>query len=101
MKSSYVSHSKFLQECEQAIKSNLNALKNGQLVQFNLKSGGYAGRVTATISDRDIRFFVTEGTAGRFPARIRTVATALNKCSCFGVFDISHVDGNVTVRRVK
>ena len=101
MKASYVSHSIFLQECEQAIKTNLIALKNGRLVQFNLKPGGYAGRVTATISDQDAKSFVTEDTIDRFPVRIRVVATALYKCSCFGVFDISHVDGNITVRHIK
>ena len=96
----YSKRSSFLAPCEEAITRNRGDLESGLPVQVHLGSGGYNGRVLVTISSDDNMMFATNWVSSdptRFPVRIKSAATALYKCSCFGRFEITHNDGIVRI----
>jgi hypothetical protein len=96
----YVRRSRFLNDCENAIRRGGAA--EVELVQFMLDKGGYAGHITVTIPDGDSGSFGTDWKASdptRFPARIKAAATALFNCGCRGRYEVIHKNGTLEIRR--
>ena len=97
----YVTRSQFLDACEAAIRGHRAELDAGGVVNVELGSGGYVGRVVVTIRSQDRASFGTDwehSDSTRFPARIKAAATALLNCGCEGRFQIAHSDGSLAIR---
>jgi hypothetical protein len=98
----FATRSRFLADCEAAIRGNRAKLEAGGTLRVELEEGGYAGRVIVTIRRGD-RTFGTDWEGAdktRFPVRIKAAATALNNCGCVGRFQVVHADGSLEVTRV-
>ena len=99
----YSSRSQFLSAFETAITEQRAGLESGRVVHVDLGGGGYDGSVNATIRASDHGFFGADcelKDPTRFPARIRAAATALKNCECHGLFEISHFNGSIAIRRI-
>jgi hypothetical protein len=97
----YARRSKFLDQCEAAIREHRAELDAHHPLQVNLHhAGGYEGRVIVTIHPSNHTSFATDwehADPTRFPARIKAGATALQNCGCKGRFELSHRDGSLTI----
>jgi hypothetical protein len=99
----YASRSRFLADCEAAIRGSRDDLSQGTVVRISLESGGYQGNVVVDIRAGDPQSFGTDWTGNdpsRFPARIKAVATALFNCGCCGRYRVSHEDGIIQLERL-
>jgi len=97
----FAKRSKFLDDCEAAIKSRRSDLDRGKAVRVDLGEGGYEANIVVEISRGDRDSFGTDWKSvdpTRFPARLKAAATALRNCGCFGSFNLSHVDGTLIIR---
>lgn len=97
----YVERSKFLELCESALVQQADRLSKGHFVNVELPAGGYPGKVLVTVKDDGGSFFYSDWSGtdpSRFPARVRAAATALKACRCFGSYEVSHVDGYLSIR---
>lgn len=93
--------SQFLEPCEQEIRRHRMEIDAGHDIHVGMKHGGYRGRVTVTIKPDDRKYFLADWAhkdTKRFPARIRAAATALFNCQCEGMFEISYLDGSLSIR---
>lgn len=84
-----------------AIRRHQAGLGAGEEVHVSLGPGGYHGNIIVTIRDSDPYYFGTDWESSdptRFPVRIKAAATALRNCACHGQFEISHLDGALTIR---
>lgn len=94
----YVKSSRFLGAIENAIRSWRE--DEGNSLDITLDRAGYAGHVVVTI--RDGSSFDTDWRgkdSTRFPARIKAAATALFRCGFRGLYEISHKNGLLKIRR--
>jgi hypothetical protein len=99
----YSTRSQFLSACETAIREQRAGLDVGRIVRVDLGGGGYNGSINATICPNEQGFFGADcelKDPTRFPARIRAAATALKNCECHGQFEILHLDGSITIRKI-
>jgi hypothetical protein len=99
----YATRSKFLDSCEAAIRRHRARLDAGDVVEVHLveEKPRYAGRVLVTIRPGDRAAFGTDwnrADPSRFPARIKAAANGLLNCCCQGRFEVSHLDGLLTIR---
>lgn len=103
MRIPYVTRSSFLESCRDAIRKNLPR-QVGQQVKVTFdKKGGYRDTVRLSVESDMPNDFGSdwEGTdPTRFPVRIRAAATALRDEHCVGDFEITHLDGVLTVARL-
>jgi hypothetical protein len=102
MEIAFVNRSRFLDDCEHAIRDGRDRLEDGEPVEVALDRGGYSGRAIVTVRAGDSTHFgaLWEGSdPTRFPARIRAAATALLNCGCHGRYEIDHRDGALAIRR--
>lgn len=102
MEIAFVSRSKFLEACEDAIRNARRELDEGGTVAINLDEGGYPGSILVTIRREERDFFQTDWEGNdktRFPARIQAAVTALFNCGCSGQFRVMHTDGNLRISR--
>ena len=98
----FARRSRFLQACEDAIRSGRVALDAGGAVSVQLEEGGYTGRVLVTIRPGDLSSFASDWEGNdvtRFPARLKAAATALLRCQCIGRFLLVHNDGSLEISR--
>lgn len=98
----FATRSRFLTECEAAIRSQRDSLEAGTAVVIELEDGGYSGRVVVTIREGDGSAFGTNWEGAditRFPARIKAASTALLNSGCVGMFLVIHEQGVLTIRR--
>ena len=99
----YPTRSKFIEACEAAIRHQSAALETGETVRVGLLEGGYHGQIVVTIDPDERTGFGTDWEGvdpTRFPARIRAAAAALRNCRIRGQFEVSHLDGSMTIRAV-
>jgi hypothetical protein len=99
----YSTRSKFLNACEAAIRESGAELRTGGIVHVHVEEGGYDGRVIGDIRTTSRSVFGTDWERTdptRFPARIKAAATALLNCGYEGQFEISHSQGDLTIRAV-
>ena len=99
----YSTRSRFLSTCEIAIREQRAGLDGGGIVRVDFGGGGYNGCIRVTIRPNDHALFGADRELKdptRFPARIRAAATALKNCGCLGLFEISHSDGSISMRKV-
>lgn len=104
MEIAFATRSKFLKVCENVISKNLVELDSGGVVHVGLEEGGYNGRVIVEILPNDRSFFETDWESKdptRFPARIKAAATALKNSGCEGRYEISHLDGSLSIKSVQ
>lgn len=97
----YSKRSKFLHACEIAIRRHQTKLGAGGELHVSLEPGGYHGNILVTIQSNAPFYFVTDWESSdhtRFPVRIKAAATALRNCGCKGQFEITHLDGSLTIR---
>jgi hypothetical protein len=98
----FVTRSRFLEDCEKAIRDDRDRLEDGEPLGVAFDEGGYAGRVAVIIRDGDSGYFGSDWEGSdptRFPARIRAAATALFNCGCRGSYEILHENGALAIRR--
>lgn len=98
----FVNRSRFLAECERAVRDGRDSLYDGRTVVVMLDEGGYSGRVTVAIREADMSHFSAAWGGSdptRFPVRIRAAATALFNCGCFGEYAICHENGTLSIMR--
>jgi hypothetical protein len=101
LKIAFSKRSKFLAACEEALNQQREDLGAGAVVHVALEEGGYDGQVLVTIHCEDRNAFATDWERSdptRFPVRIKAAATALLNCGFEGRFEISHLDGHLTIR---
>jgi hypothetical protein len=99
----YSTRSKFLDACEAAVREKSAELRTGSIVRVHLQEGGYDGRVIVNIWTTSRSAFGTDWERTdrtRFPTRITAAATALLNCHCEGRFEISHSQGDLTIRAI-
>jgi hypothetical protein len=96
--------SSFLQPCEHGIQENRAAFDAGRQIRFILvRRGGYREDDVITIGADDHDHFVADGTypdPTRFGVRAKAAATAIRNLGYRGRFEVTHTDGEVTLRRV-
>jgi hypothetical protein len=95
--------SSFLEPCKEAIQKHRDDLDAGRTVRFSFDSaGGYKRHDTITIDSRDQNYFASDrdyNDPTRFSARLSAAATALRDLGYTGRFELSHDDGEVTIKR--
>jgi DNA-(apurinic or apyrimidinic site) lyase len=104
MKIDYPTRSKFINKCEQLIQENKSLLMEGSVISTQFSPKGYDGIVQVKIENDNSTGFDSnwEGTdQTRFPVRIRAAAYALFKQQCFGIFQITHKKGSLTIQLTK
>lgn len=102
MEIAFAVRSRFLEACENAIRSGRAELDASQTIRVALAEGGYVGRVIITLSPENTTHFMADWKQAdetRFPARIKAAATALQRRGCFGSFEIAHANGLLEIRR--
>jgi hypothetical protein len=92
----FATRSRFLQDCEDAIRRSKIVLKQSGAVCVKFTPRGYDGEVVVTINPDERTAFETDWEGRdptRFPARIKAAATALMNCGFSGQFLITHESG--------
>jgi hypothetical protein len=96
-----VRQSHFLEPCEMAIRRDGAKLASGGVVRIGLGPRGFSGDIRVTIRRGDRSTFGSDfkgADSTWFPARIKAAATALLNCGHRGRFDISHDEGELSIR---
>jgi len=78
----FPSRSEFLEPVHSGLMAMESDLRNGRLIEIQLKRGGYVGSWTIVLRREDQVGFDVEGhmtDQGRFPQRIRVAAWALHR----------------------
>jgi hypothetical protein len=99
----YPSRSKFIAPIEQSVAKERHALMAGHTITIQLEPGGYNRKVSITVNADDSGGFTTDWTGRdptRFSARLRATAVVLFQGAYTGVFEISHNDGVLEIRRM-
>ncbi|WP_147364071.1 hypothetical protein [Deinococcus cavernae] len=96
--------SRFTAPIEMALREQLEALNQGQLVHVHLAAtrDGYGGSVRVTLPATSAQEFETDwqGTdSTRFPARLRAAVTALATLGLSGQYQLNHTAGVLTVQK--
>jgi len=101
MRLSYNKRSSFLEDIEDEIIRNRDALFIGTPLFVEMSPQGYNGRIQVKIEQGNHSTFWTDWQGSdptRFPARIKAAASALCRLGCFGEFLISHESGTLTIQ---
>lgn len=100
----YAGKSKFLEPLIISFKDQLDLLRNGHLIECDLKTkaAGYKGNMLIEITGCGTHFRTNWQSSDitRFPARLKATATALLKVNALGYFEICHDKGLVVVKKV-
>lgn len=99
----YPTRSKFLDTCLDAISSGKLALFAGEKVSITPAPGGHDGKFKVSVVKSKPGGFDTKGDypdPKHFPTRISTAALALYKNKCFGLFEISHQEGVLEIKKL-
>lgn len=99
----YVIRSRFLPVIGEHITRMRDKINAGLAIQISLDPGGYNGDVKVFIYSNNAHTFETDwhrSDATRFPQRIRSAATALQKCGFSGLFHIIYEDGVLAIRAI-
>ncbi|MGK0235533.1 MAG: hypothetical protein ACI9EK_002072 [Psychroserpens sp.] len=100
----YSSRSSFLEVIKSSIIEEQQKLIEGRSVQCLLnKSGGYNMDLSIEIISNEAKVFFTDwaGTdTSRFSSRIKAVASCLYQLDLFGLYQVAHKNGLITLKRL-
>jgi hypothetical protein len=98
----YSSRSSFLFIINTTLLDEKQTLIDGSSVQCSLnKSGGYDIILTVEIIPKETEVFFTDWVSpdiSRFSSRIKAVATSLYQLGMFGIYQVAHKDGLITLK---